>query len=141
MGIRSERGIQAVGAEGLGEFLDAAAVVAGEGAEVALQGDAAVHEGADVVFFQDAQVALRVGEQRGVARGEDGVEHVLPTGRKEILRQFDQKELPCLICDFRFTIYEENFLWDGEEVAGGEVAGEGFVEHVLSGQMQLEIDN
>ena len=95
MGIRSERGIQAVGAEGLGEFLDAAAVVAGEGAEVALQGDAAVHEGADVVFFQDAQVALRVSKQRGVARGEDGVEHVLPAGREEILRKLNQKILLC----------------------------------------------
>ena len=81
MGIRTVGGVEVFGAEGLGEFLDAAAVVAGEGAEVALQGDAAVHEGADVVFFQDAQVALRVSKQRGVARGEDGIEHVLPAGR------------------------------------------------------------
>ena len=79
--------------EGLGNGFDAAAVVAGEGAEVALQGDAAGGQGADVGFVQDAQVALRVRQQRGVPRGQDGVEHVLPAGGQQVLRQFNQQEL------------------------------------------------
>ena len=74
MRICAKRCVELVGEEGLGEGLDAGAVVAGEGAEVALQGDAAGGQGAEVGFLQDAQVALRVGQQRGVTRGEDGVE-------------------------------------------------------------------
>ena len=62
MRICTERCVELVGEEGLGEGFDAAAVVAGEGAEVALQGDAAGYEGADVAFIQDAEVALRVGK-------------------------------------------------------------------------------
>ena len=90
MRICAKRCVELVGEEGLGEGLDAGAVVAGEGAEVALQGDAAGHQGAEVGFLQDAQVALRVGQQRGVTRGEDGVEHVLPAGGEQVLRQLYQ---------------------------------------------------
>ena len=90
VGIGAPGGVETIGVEGLGDGFDAAAVVAGEGAEVALQGDAAGGQGAEVGFLQDAQVALRVGQQRGVTRGEDGVEHVLPAGGEEVLWQFNQ---------------------------------------------------
>ena len=92
MAVGAESGVEFIGEEGLGEGLDAAAVVAGEGAEVALEGDAAVHEGADVALVEDAQVALRVGQQRGEACGEDAIEHVLPAGRQQVLWQFNQQE-------------------------------------------------
>ena len=76
------------------EFLHLRAVDADQGAEVSLVAQAAGMQLAQVCLGEDAQVALRVGQQRGVAGAAHGIQRILPPLRLQVLRQLQQQVIP-----------------------------------------------